>query len=177
MPWRWQPNSLPDLVLMDLSMPGGISGIEATARILAARPRALVVVLSSSSPGPGLARALEAGARATVRKTAPPPKLVRTLRQILAGDEIPTMSYLAHDILVAGDLPESDLPESPPTERELDVLSCVCQGMGPAQIATELFLSPATVRTHIGRLHRKLHAGTAAQLIVRALQFKYFTPA
>ncbi|MFB9776326.1 response regulator transcription factor [Brevibacterium otitidis] len=167
----------PDVVLMDINMPNGINGIDATRRIRMLDPTASVVILSTCAPGPGLARAIEAGAMATVHKTCPESTL-RTVVRIAAGGDDPSMlKSLAGEIAIAGDpLPDTRLPSPKLTNRELDVLSLICSGRGYHEIASIHSVSVSTVKTQAKHLRTKLDAQNLAQLVVRALQYRFYSP-
>lgn len=167
----------PDLVLMDVNMPPGLSGVDATAAIIDLDPAARVVLLTTVAPGPGLARGLEAGAMAVVNKTAGERELVSVVRAAVAGESPELLKGLAEDIVISGD----DLPEAPDlapqlTERELELLTLLCQGHGYEEIAEAQFVTLYTVKSHARNLRVKLGARNLAQLVVRALQFKFYSP-
>lgn len=166
----------PDVVLMDLNMPGETNGIEATAQIRQLCPTARVIVLTTLSPGPGLARALEAGAIGVVTKSDPPDVLVAAIRQVMEDDEPSALKSLAETIFISGD-PMPDSPAVPPrlTPAEQSVLEYIARGMSYADIAEELTISSATVRTHAQRLREKLDAHSLSQLVYRGLQMRFIS--
>lgn len=167
----------PDLVLMDVNMPPGISGVDATRAIVRSDPDATVVLLTTVSPGPGISRALEAGAMAVVNKTASDEVLVSVVRTALQGESPSLLKALAADIVISGDL-IPDAPSQAPvlTEKELSLLTLICEGLEYADIADQMHLSISTVKTHAQNLRAKLDAGNLAQLVVRALQYKFYSP-
>ena len=121
----------PDLVLMDVNMPPGMSGVDATAQIIEVEPSARIVLLTTVSPGPGIARALEAGALAAVNKTASDAELVGVVKAALGGDSPALLRSLAADIVLSGDpLPEA--PEAAPvlTDKELILPAAAVCGHG-----------------------------------------------
>lgn len=144
----------PDLVLMDLRMPG-IGGIEATRRLVAAHPEASVVVLTLAQDHDGVARAIACGARGYLRKDAGREEVVATIATALSS--------------ATGPRRPRSVPggEAPPalTERELQVLQGMSQGRSNAQIGKELYLSEDTVKTHARRLFRKLGAADRAHAV------------
>lgn len=167
----------PDLVLMDVNMPPGMSGVDATAAIIDLDPDARVVLLTTVSPGPGIARGLEAGALAVVNKTAGERELVSIVRAASADESPELLKGLAEDIVISGDqLP--DAPGAAPqlTAREMDLLTLLCQGHGYEEIADAQSVAMSTVKSHARNLRLKLGARNLAQLVVRALQFKFFSP-
>lgn len=167
----------PDLVLMDVNMPPGISGVDSTRAIVESDPEATVVLLTTVSPGPGISRALDAGAMAVVNKTASDEVLVSVVRTALRGESPALLKALAADIVISGD----DIPDVPSrtpvlTERELGLLTLICEGLEYTDIAAEMYLSVSTVKTHAQNLRAKLDARNLAQLVVRALQYKFYSP-
>lgn len=166
----------PDVVLMDVNMPDGISGVDATLRIRKLDPDATVIILSTVSPGPGLARALEAGAVAAVNKTCSESTLRETVRAAARGDDPSMLKFLARDIVIAGDaLPDAPAVSPQITEREHEVLTLICEGRGYEEIAEIQGISVWTAKTQAKHLREKLQAENLAQLIVRALQHRFYS--
>ena len=167
----------PDLVLMDVNMPPGMNGVDATAAIMDLDPDTRIVLLTTVSPGPGIARGLEAGAHAVLNKTAGERELVSIVRAASAGESPELLRGLAENIVISGDhLP--DAPEAAPqlTAREMELLTLLCQGHGYEEIAAAQSVAMSTVKSHARNLRIKLGARNLAQLVVRALQFKFFSP-
>ncbi|OAV62943.1 response regulator transcription factor [Enteractinococcus helveticum] len=165
----------PDVVLMDINMPDGMNGIDATRQIRRMDSEATVVILSTVSPGPGLARALEAGAVAVINKTASESTLRATVRGAARGDDPSMLKFLARDILISGDtLPETPLVTPELTHRELEVLMLICRGQSYEEIAKAQGVSAWTVKTQTKKLREKLQAENLAQLVVRALQYRFY---
>jgi DNA-binding NarL/FixJ family response regulator len=153
---------VPDVVLMDLrfaSAGRSIDGIEAVRRLAAEAPGLPVVMLTSCSGRVDVVRALEAGARGYVLKAGPPEELFRAVRSAAAGG-----MGLAPEIV--GDLVgqvvglRTDL-----TQRETDVVRLVSEGHSNRSIAESLFLSEATVKTHLVRIYRKLGVDNRAAAV------------
>jgi DNA-binding NarL/FixJ family response regulator len=161
----------PDVVLMDLRMPK-VDGLTATS-LLRSQPRPPhVLVLTTFDADELVLRALRAGAEGFVLKDTPPADIVRAIELIAAGEGIlsPTVArqLIAH---VAGDGGDADdrravarrrLDEL--TDRELEVARAVGQGKTNADIATELYMSVATVKAHVTRLLSKLDAQNRVQI-------------
>ena len=167
----------PDLVIMDVNMPPGMNGVDATAAIMDLDPDTRIVLLTTVSPGPGIARGLEAGAHAVLNKTAGERELVSIVRAASAGESPELLRGLAENIVISGDhLP--DAPEAAPqlTAREMELLTLLCQGHGYEEIAAAQSVAMSTVKSHARNLRLKLGARNLAQLVVRALQFKFFSP-
>ncbi|WP_433378881.1 response regulator transcription factor [Actinoplanes sp. CA-142083] len=147
----------PDVVLMDLRMPR-LDGAGATARIVAEAPGTAVLVLTTYADDESLAGALRAGARGYLTKDAGRAELAAAVRSVASGQA--TFAKEIADRLVQGFAPRPGLRERFPalTARETDVLEAITLGHNNAQIAAELFLSVATVKSYINSIFAKLGA-------------------
>ena len=159
----------PDVVLMDVTMPGG-DGIEATARIIETSPHIAIIVLTMDGADGSVVRALRAGARGYVLKGAQRAELLRAVRAVAAGEAI-----LGADVarrlagFVAPTRPASPANAFPMlTERELEILDLVARGRSNAEITAQLVVSPKTVRNHISNIFSKLGVRDRAEAIVIA---------
>ena len=141
----------PDVVLMDLSMPG-LDGIEATKRVLEARPETNVLVLTSFSDRDRILQVLDAGARGYLLKDAEPDELLRAIRAAARG-EAPLSPRAAQALVSARREPS---PVAALSEREREVLSLVAAGMANKQIAQRLGISEKTVKAHLTRVFREI---------------------
>ncbi|MFI5792994.1 response regulator [Streptomyces sp. NPDC051677] len=159
---------VPDAVLMDLRFAGaggaGIDGIEAVRRLRVAAPEVPVVMLTSYSGRVDVVRALEAGARGYVLKAGPPEELFRAVRGATAG-----ALGLAADVVGELVAQVSD-PERELSGREVEVVRLLADGLSNRSIAEALFLSEATVKTHLVRLYRKLGADNRAAAVSEAVR-------
>ena len=156
---EWQA----DVVIVDLLMPGGIDGVETTRRIHAAYPQLKIVALTASIDEARLMAVLRAGAHGYVRKDAEPETLLAAVRAVAKGK-----TYV--DPSVAGTVLQMNDPRDKLTSRETEVLSALAFGKSNKEIATELFISEETVKTHVGRLFSKLGIENRAQAVVQALK-------
>jgi NarL family two-component system response regulator LiaR len=158
---------LPDLVIMDLLLPGGMDGIEATRRIRSITPHTQVVVLTAYTDEARVVAALRAGAIGYVRKDARPEVLLAAVRAAARGQSMldPAIAGTVLQELVASAQVQEDL-----TERELQVLRLLAHGRTNRQIADELIVGVETVKTHVGNILAKLHLAHRTQAVIRALK-------
>lgn len=154
---------VPDLVLMDLRMPG-IDGDEATSRILAAQPGIRVVVLTTYESDTSILTAIEAGASGYLLKAAPPEEIVAGIRSVARGEVALAPSIAA--TLVRG----MSRPTVTLTARETEVLRLVAQGESNRAIAEALFLSEATVKTHLIHVFEKLDVNDRTRAVTKAME-------
>jgi two-component system NarL family response regulator len=167
----------PDLVLMDVRMPGG-SGLAATARIRSARPETAIVILTVSEDEDDLFEAIKAGAQGYLLKNLEAPQLRSMLEAVERGEAAITPATAGRiiDEFVrrerAGGVDASRRTSDPDrlTERELDVLGHVTRGLRNKEIATQLGISENTVKYHLRNILEKLHAGSRAELAARAVR-------
>ena len=144
----------PDVVLMDLQLGEGIDGVEATRRI--ATPDVHVLVLTTYDTDADITRAIEAGATGYLLKAERPEELFAAIRSAAQGRT--TLSPPVASRVMAR--MRSPLPTL--TDRERDILGQLSQGLGNRDIARALFISEATVKTHLGRIYDKLGVDTRA---------------
>ncbi|MFH8841964.1 response regulator [Streptomyces sp. NPDC017868] len=159
-----------DVVLMDLRMPV-MDGIEATRRLNEEHPRTAVVVLTTFADDESIMAALGAGARGYLTKNAGRQDIIRAIRAAAAGQ-----SVLDHEVqnrlLAAARTRASASPQPLPedlTRREREVLTLIGQGLPNRAIAEKLFISEATVKTHINNLFAKADIQDRADAVRRAL--------
>jgi DNA-binding NarL/FixJ family response regulator len=169
----------PDVVLMDVRMPGG-DGITATRRIVGdpRLPGVQVIVLTTFDTDEHILDAVRAGAAGFLLKDTGPEDLREAVRIVARGDALlsPAVTRRVMRAAAAGPGPATADRLSVLTGREREVLAEVGAGRSNAEIAQRLFMSPATARTHVGRLLAKLGARDRSQLVVIAYETGLITP-
>lgn len=158
---------MPDVVVMDLLMPGGINGIETIKQVRALLPQTHIVALTSSTDDALVGAALRAGAIGYVRKDADLEILLDSLRAAARGQSLldPSVaSVVMHELSHVGQ-PGADL-----TEREQDVLRQLALGRTNHEIAVSLSVSDETVKTHVGNILTKLQLAHRTQAVIYALK-------
>jgi DNA-binding NarL/FixJ family response regulator len=167
--WRLQP----DIVLMDIRMPR-LDGLEATRRLLHGPTRTRVVMLTTFDLDEYVFDALTAGASGFLLKDAPPEQLIAAIQVVAGGDALLAPSITRRLIEEFVRRPPSRA--GPPsrlaglTARELEVLKLLARGLSNAEIAAELILGEATVKTHVGNLLTKLGLRDRVQAVVLAYE-------
>ena len=155
----------PDVVLMDLSLgPHAAGGAEVTSRLRALDQPPEVLVLTTYDTESDILRALDAGARGYLLKDAPPGELFAGIRATARGETVlaPT---------VAATLVRRTASPGPTiTEREVEVLELLSRGLGNKEMARELFVSEATVKSHLSHIYAKLGVDTRAGAVAAAIE-------
>jgi len=159
----------PDVILLDLLMPR-MDGIEVTRRVIAENPKARILVLTSFAADDKVFPAVKAGALGYLLKDTGPEALVRAIHQVYRG-ESSLSPIIARKVLEELSRPaRRPLTAEPLTAREVDVLQVVAQGKSNQEIAADLMISEATVRTHVSNILGKLHLASRTQAALYALR-------
>ncbi len=171
----------PDIVLMDIRMPT-MDGIEATRAIVSAPANAQtrIIILTTFDLDEYVYDALRAGASGFLLKDTDPDALLEAIRVVDSGDALLAPSVTRRLIAEFAKRPaqtRSSLPHLEQlTEREREVLALVAKGLSNGEIATGLFISPATAKTHVSRIMMKLESRDRAQLVALAYESGFVTP-
>ncbi|MBG7605566.1 MAG: response regulator transcription factor [Actinobacteria bacterium] len=169
----------PDVILMDVRMPR-VDGIEACAAIRDQHPSTMVMMLTTFDLDDYVHAALRAGASGFMLKDAPAEQLVEAIRVIARGDALLAPSVTRALIDEIARLPDTSVDSFPGvgelTERELDVIKLMARGESNREIADDLFVGEATVKTHVGRILAKLGARDRVQAVVVAYESGLVVP-
>lgn len=171
----------PDVLVMDIRMPV-LDGIEATRRIVAdaATQRVRVLVLTTFDLDEHVYAALSAGASGFLLKDATPEEIVRAIRVVAAGESLLAPTVTSRLVREFASRPRAGRPRAELltslTEREVEVLLLVAQGLSNAELAERLVVSHATAKTHVSRILSKLGLRDRAQLVVAAYEAGLVVP-
>lgn len=160
----------PDVILMDLNMPGK-SGLEAIGEITREDPEARILVLTSYGEDANVAAAIKAGALGYMLKNSSAEELFAAIRSVARGNlslSPSTARALVQGLREPGDQPPSSI--STLTERELEVLRCLAQGLSNQEIAEILKVEKTTARSHVSRVLSKLDVANRTQAALYAIE-------
>jgi len=161
----------PDVVLMDLEMPGDLDGIAATRQIRKLRPQTQVIVVTSHHQDEYIFPAVRAGAISYLLKDIEPDELAAAIRKAAHGEAVLDSRVAARIVQELQGLRKEDVnPFIELSEREFEVLRLIAAGKSNAEIAEELVIGESTVKTHISNLLKKLHLDDRTQAAVYAWQ-------
>jgi len=161
----------PDVVLMDLEMPGDLDGIAATRQIRKLRPETQVIVVTSHHQDEYIFPAVRAGAISYLLKDVEPDELAAAIRKAAQGEAVLDSRVASRIVQELQGLRKDDVnPFTELSEREFDVLRLIAAGKSNAEIAETLVIGESTVKTHIGNILKKLHLDDRTQAAVYAWQ-------
>ena len=159
----------PDVVFMDVRMPG-MDGIEATRRIRQAAPTTKVILITIDESRGAISEAIQAGVSGYLLKDASPDSLVDAAKNAIEGNAV-IHPQLTKTFIEEVRLGEGGAPKAAPlSKREREILQKVADGSTTRQVATELGISPHTVKTHLERIFEKLGANDRAQAVAIAIR-------
>jgi len=159
----------PDVVLMDLMMPE-MDGITCIKRIREKRPKARILVLTNFAGEDMIFPAIKAGAMGYHLKDSSPEAMIDAIRQVNQGVASLHPSIAKRVLEEFRDSDKQKLSEEPLTQRELEILRLIAQGLENKEIAEQLVISEATVRTHVSNILGKLHLASRTQAALYALR-------
>ncbi|WP_308258372.1 response regulator transcription factor [Saccharothrix obliqua] len=169
----------PDIVLMDLSMPG-MGGVEATRRVVRENPPVAVIALTTFDTDEHVYGVLRAGASGFVLKSAPPEELLKAVRVVAAGhallDPGVTMRLVRRFTERLGPVDAEPATFDSLTRRENEVIRMVAQGLSNREIGKRLSMTEATAKTHLNRSMAKLRLSSRAQVVAAAYEIGMILP-
>ena len=161
----------PDVVLLDIRLPG-INGIEVCRRLTRDHPDVRVLMVSAYDEDEYVRGALEAGAAGYLSKTAPGKELVQAVRAVAGGTSV-LQSGMTARLLISSRPPEHGADDL--SERELEVLKLLAEGLHNRELAAQLGISTRTVDRHCDNIYAKLGVGSRTEAVVRAISTKLLT--
>ncbi len=160
---------VPDVVLMDLIMPGGMDGVEATRQVKQVSPRTQIIVLTSYHQDEHIFPAIRAGALSYVLKDVEPEELAAAVRKAAQGEAVLHPRVAARVVQeIHGSRQEALNPFTELSEREMEVLKLIADGLSNNDIADALVISEKTVKSHVSNILSKLHLADRTQAAVYA---------
>lgn len=170
----------PDIVIMDVRMPG-LSGIEATRQIRKELPHIQVLVLTAYDDEQYVFSLLQAGASGYLLKTAPANELIRSIRQVRAG-ESPLSAVIARKVVArlnsgstAGTAVEGTDHPDVLTPREVEILQFLARGMSNRDIAGTLYISERTVQAHLTNIFAKMQVSSRLEAVLKGIRQGWLT--
>ena len=164
-------NIMPDLVLMDIKMPG-LEGDIITRKTLEKKPDILIIALTMFSEIEYFHRMQDAGVSGYILKNADPAELTSAIRKVLSGKTYYSQELLLNLIKFDTQIPDNNKIDL--SDREIEVLKLICQGYSNGEIAEKLYLSIRTIETHRANLLSKTNSKNTVQLVVHAIREKLF---
>ena len=161
----------PDVILMDIRMPG-IDGVQATRRLVESGIRARILVLTTFDLDEYVYAAISAGASGFLLKDVQPTELVDAIRVVAAGNSLfgPAATQRLLERFAAPPSPAASSSLDELTDREREILRLIAQGNSNAELAQQLYLSEATIKTHVSAILRKLGVRDRVQAVIAAYE-------
>lgn len=173
--WLQLTNELPDIVFMDIDMPV-MDGIETVRRAKRMFPGVHFIMITVFDDQERIFNAIQAGASGYLLKDEPVKNLHRAIDDVLAYGAAPFAPAIAMQAFsYIQSLSKETMPtaETPLSEREMDILSCLADGLSYTLIAEKLFISPHTVRKHMTNIYEKLHVNSKVEAVRKAIDNKW----
>ena len=161
------PREWPDVVLMDINLPGR-SGIECAARLKAARPELQILMLTVYEDTERIFKALKSGASGYLLKRSDPQAILDAIRDVKAGGA-PMSSHIARKVVQSFRAPSADPISETLSEREAEILDLAARGFAAKEIAAQLNISVPTVNTHLQHIYQKLHVRSRTEAVIKYL--------
>ena len=162
-----------DVVVMDITMPG-ISGIEATKKILAKKPHCRILALSAHEDSSMVKNMLLAGARAYLSKRSAPDSLIQAIKFV--ASDLPYIDQHLKSVLKTNDRDDPENPVCLLSEKEFEVFIYLAKGRTVNEVANLLNVSPRTTGTHLYSIKQKLKVGTQSELTLIAIKHNLIEP-
>jgi len=162
------PKNVPDVVLMDINLPG-MNGVECVARLKKLCPDTQIVMLTVYEDTDNIFNALKAGATGYLLKRTTREELLEAIRDVYRGGS-PMTTHIARKVVQSFQKMESSSPTEALTAREQEVLECLAKGFLYKEIADKLGISYETVRTHIRRIYEKLQVRSRTEAVAKFLK-------
>ena len=160
-------SAAPDVILMDIDLPGGMNGIEAVAKINQTHPGIIIIMQTVFNDNERIFQSITAGASGYLLKNTPPVRILESIREAATGGA-PMTPSIAHKILEVFRSKKPALPvsdQSQLNERQKEILECIFNGMSYKLIADKLFITVDTVRYHVKNIYEILHVHSRDELI------------
>ena len=166
------PTNLPDVVLMDIGLPGQ-SGVECAGILKSMYPALHIIMQTVHSSDDKIFDSLRSGASGYILKKTSPEKLLEAIQEVNEGGA-PMSGEVARKVLTFFQTPKTDKSLSQLSDRELDVLKLLIEGHSYKIIAEKLFVSPHTVRFHLHNIYEKLHVRSRMEAVAKSVKNKWF---
>jgi DNA-binding NarL/FixJ family response regulator len=169
------PRHHPDVVLMDINLPGGATGIVCTARLKELMPKLKIIILTVYKDQDKIFQALKAGACGYLLKRSSREEILKAITEVQTGGA-PMTGEIARMLVESFQKPLPKQPETNLSTREMEVLVLVAKGLINKEIAHQLGISFDTVRNHLRHIYEKLHVRCRTEAIMKYTQFNTDTP-
>jgi len=166
----------PDMIIMDIRMPG-LSGVEATRQIRQELPHVQVLVLTAYDDDQYVFSLLQAGASGYLLKTAPASDLIRSIRQVCAGESPLSPSVARKVVARMNGMTDSgdDSSSEALTPREIEILQFLARGMSNREIAQALYISDRTVQTHLTNIFAKMQVSSRLEAVLKGIRLGWLS--